>query len=453
MTRVSRNVFFLLAITVVNVFLYFIMSGSVSVFSKTKYPNKAGGKHLMAVGDDYQDRISQLVKEAVREHGVSGQNLTVMLERAISEHENSRKATDTYIHRGKSNPLEHKVGDTKLANVSSTTKEGSKLLDNGMLVEDKDPAGKSQVGEGAEKPKDADSKSQGVLDRLGGLLSGGNVDGKEVVFPHNYNYVINEPNKCKNADGSDKPVFFLVLILSIHKNFDQRNAIRRTWGSPTEIAGKPIITLFLLAKNSNPAHQRLVEQESRQYQDILMEDFLDTYKNLTMKTIMGMKWASIYCPQASYVMKTDDDMYVSYANIVDYLSKPGAKTSSYVTGFVINGGPIRDPKSKWYMPRETYPGSKYPPFCSGTGYMMSGDMPGRIYQTSLSTPFLYLEDVFVAICLDKLHVVPVNHKSFNNWRTPYSYCKYKRIFTTHMVTATEMNRIWTDQKTVKGYRC
>ena len=39
--------------------------------------------------------------------------------------------------------------------------------------------------------------------------------------------------------------------------------------------------------------------------------FQDTYHNLTLKTIMGLKWMSIFCPQAQYVLKTDDDIYVN----------------------------------------------------------------------------------------------------------------------------------------------
>ena len=43
----------------------------------------------------------------------------------------------------------------------------------------------------------------------------------------------------------------------------------------------------------------------------LISAFQDTYHNLTLKTIMGLKWMSIFCPQAQYVLKTDDDIYVN----------------------------------------------------------------------------------------------------------------------------------------------
>ena len=39
--------------------------------------------------------------------------------------------------------------------------------------------------------------------------------------------------------------------------------------------------------------------------------FQDIYYNLTLKTVMGLKWSSIYCSQVKYVMKTDDDIFVN----------------------------------------------------------------------------------------------------------------------------------------------
>ena len=38
-------------------------------------------------------------------------------------------------------------------------------------------------------------------------------------------------------------------------------------------------------------------RESLQYGDLVREDFLDSYENLTLKTLAGLKWSSIFCPQ------------------------------------------------------------------------------------------------------------------------------------------------------------
>ena len=45
-------------------------------------------------------------------------------------------------------------------------------------------------------------------------------------------------------------------------------------------------------------------------------DFLDTYRNLSYKNIMGNLWVSHFCEQAKFVVKTDDDQYVDLYEVL-----------------------------------------------------------------------------------------------------------------------------------------
>jgi hypothetical protein len=51
--------------------------------------------------------------------------------------------------------------------------------------------------------------------------------------------------------------------------------------------------------------------ESQNYGDILQESFLDSYANLTLKSVMLLKWFTRECDKVPYVLKTDDDMYIN----------------------------------------------------------------------------------------------------------------------------------------------
>ncbi|KAF3858708.1 hypothetical protein F7725_011909 [Dissostichus mawsoni] len=191
------------------------------------------------------------------------------------------------------------------------------------------------------------------------------------------------------------------------------------------------IRLFLLGKNDGELgllQQKMLEAESRRYHDIIQQDFLDSYKNLTYKTLMGMNWVAIHCPEAGYVMKTDSDMFVNTENLVYKLLRPEQQLrKNYFTGNNMrNFAPNRNKDSKWYMPPELYPGDKYPTFCSGTGYVFSGDLAMKIYRASLRIRHLQLEDVYVGVCLAKLRIEPTpppNEFLFNHWRVSYSSCK------------------------------
>ncbi|XP_038049298.1 beta-1,3-galactosyltransferase 1-like [Patiria miniata] len=269
-----------------------------------------------------------------------------------------------------------------------------------------------------------------------------------IVNSHEYKLLINEPQACYDTAGSPREVFLLVFIATIHAHTEQRQAIRETWGSPRDVRGKQIVTLFLLAQNKDAALQQQVEKESSKHHDLLQEDFQDTYKNLTLKTIMGMKWVSTHCRHASYVMKTDDDMYVSYDNLVKHLTDATTLSTNYAVGRLHkNIFPIRDPKSRWYMSKELYPGRMYPPYLSGAGYVVTGDLAGKIYQTSLKLQYLHIEDVFVGECLKSLNTMPKDNSQFTCWsNTEYSYCDSHRMITMHNFSSSRMRKLWSDHQ-------
>ncbi len=270
-------------------------------------------------------------------------------------------------------------------------------------------------------------------------------DGKQF----NHTFLLAEPETCFDAFGFARPVFLLVLIASSRDNFERRQAIRETWGSPKEIMGKNITTVFLLGETESgtPKLQDL-QQESATHHDILQADFLDTYKNLTIKTIVGMKWIHTYCSHASYFMKTDDDMYISYANIVNNLSAPSTPSTDFVMGhlFPMNEV-IRSRNSKFYMPENMFPDKFYPPYVAGAGYVMSVDLASKIYRVAPNVKFVIFEDVFVGLCLKTLHVVPIGHSGFTIFHINYEVCEYRNHrMSSHEVQPKEMHNIWKDLK-------
>ena len=71
-------------------------------------------------------------------------------------------------------------------------------------------------------------------------------------------------------------------------------------------------------------------EESRTHGDILQEDFVDSYMNLTLKSVMGLKWVSNHCMKAEFVMKTDDDIYVNINSLLNHLHE--GPRSRVITG-------------------------------------------------------------------------------------------------------------------------
>lgn len=279
-----------------------------------------------------------------------------------------------------------------------------------------------------------------------------------VISQGPFPYIINEPDKC--AEGRPKP-FLVLLIATEARQVEARNAIRQTWGNESVAPRLGLTRLFLLGKSEGELgllQQRMLEAESRRYHDIIQQDFLDSYKNLTMKTLMGINWVAVHCPQTSYVMKTDSDMFVNTEYLIYKLLRPETRArKNYFTGNNMRGfAPNRNKNSKWYMPPEIYPSEKYPTFCSGTGYVFSGDLARKIYQVSLRIRHLHLEDVYVGICLAKLRIEPTpppNEFLFNHWRVSYSSCKYSHLITSHGFHPNELLKYWHHLQSNKHNAC
>jgi len=68
----------------------------------------------------------------------------------------------------------------------------------------------------------------------------------------------------------------------------------------------------MLGQTVDDKIMQAIKYENCLYQDIIQEEFFDSYRNLTYKVAMTLKWISTYCPQASYILKTDDDMIFEY---------------------------------------------------------------------------------------------------------------------------------------------
>lgn len=252
-------------------------------------------------------------------------------------------------------------------------------------------------------------------------------------FVHNFTYLIQNEKIC---DTDAESIDLLILILTIHRNALARSTIRSTWLSTAKQNNKNVRYAFLLGKVDDMAYMKRTYAESEMYGDILMEDFTDSYSNLTYKTIMGMKWASLYCPKAKYLLKTDDDMWVNVPEMLNMLNKSGSMLQSGVGGACnLHAGPIRHKSSKWYASVRSYPHNSYPGFCSGTGYVTSMNVARKVYEVSPNVPFFHLEDVYVALCIRKLGLKLFPIRGFHNTRATLDACKMKSpdILTVHRV--------------------
>lgn len=123
--------------------------------------------------------------------------------------------------------------------------------------------------------------------------------------------------KCSYA----KPKL-LFVIKSAMPHFEQRAAIRETWGNEQQFLDVEVRRIFLLGIGTNAEIQRKLDLEDLLYGDIVQANFYDNYRNNTLKTMSGLKWAVENCPSLEFVLFSDDDMYISAKNVLRYIQNP-----------------------------------------------------------------------------------------------------------------------------------
>lgn len=210
--------------------------------------------------------------------------------------------------------------------------------------------------------------------------------------------------------------WLLILVHSSTAGYQARMAIRNTWALWAR-HGDYIEIRFVIGRAADSGITRALQMESEVYRDIVQEDFLDVYSNLTLKSIFGLKWALNNC-KAQFTMKCDEDVFVHLPNLVDFLAYQG-KPMSIMGIYTVNSPVIRYPGSKYYAPIYMYQSEVYPRYASGTAYVLHHEAAAAVFRRAFHVPLLHLEDVFVTgILATSVSVVPVHSNRFvRHWRS------------------------------------
>ncbi|NXA83546.1 B3GL1 acetylgalactosaminyltransferase, partial [Thryothorus ludovicianus] len=267
----------------------------------------------------------------------------------------------------------------------------------------------------------------------------------EPVFRQRRPFTLRERPACAGTDP-----FLVILVASSPRHVKARQAIRVTWGSRDSWWGQRVLTLFLLGQDTqreDGAAALSVEDESILYGDILLQDFVDTYDNLTLKTIMAFQWLSEFCPRARFFMKTDDDVFINTPNLVKLLLRLNSSENVFTGYPLIDNFAYRGFDRKRSISYEEYPFRLYPPYCSGLGYILDGKLALRTYELMGHVRPVKFEDVYVGICLNLLKVnvtLPEDAEQFFLYKINFDICKYRRLIAVHGVTASELVQFWQD---------
>ncbi|KAH7702246.1 beta-1,3-galactosyltransferase 1-like protein, partial [Aphelenchoides avenae] len=201
-----------------------------------------------------------------------------------------------------------------------------------------------------------------------------------------YLYSISARSNQRVCDG--KTLF--VGVLTAPRNFEVRKAIRESWAANTSASA---VLRFFVGLAEPRTQERLVV-EQRQFGDIVIYGLPDKYDKLYLKVYVLMQWQQIFCAQAAFLLKTDDDTVVHIPRLLHHIEKrfrPAMNWTKAVFGYILTSSPVLH-SGRWAIPEEAYTPDYYPPYCHGANYLLSNDAVAAILAGTPDVKSLQIED-------------------------------------------------------------
>ncbi|XP_063234706.1 beta-1,3-galactosyltransferase brn isoform X2 [Bacillus rossius redtenbacheri] len=311
---------------------------------------------------------------------------------------------------------------------------------------------------------------------------------------YNYTFISKCDRKC--SEGESSQLRLVYIVKSAMLNFQRRMAIRNSWGFEKRFSDVPIRTVFVLGVSSPGTGdlQQSIENESRNYGDIVQADFLDTYFNNTIKTMIGFQWVMNFCMNSKFYMFVDDDFYVSTKNVLRFLRNPTEypqylempvialqqfKKSQERTdlqlkeqslklnrrihqidfelpddvklfsGFVFVSAPHRHRSSKWFVTLSEYPFHMWPPYVTAGAYVLSHAALVDMHYGSLYTKHFRFDDIYLGLVALKAGIEPYHCPEFYFYKKDYSVHAYRYVIASHGYgEPSELAAVWNEQKSI-----
>ena len=202
----------------------------------------------------------------------------------------------------------------------------------------------------------------------------------------------------------------VILVHSAVKNQRVRDAIRNSWARSDNLEKYGASLYFFIAK-SKTANATQIAQELQQHSDLIQLDFIDSYRNLSRKSVESFRWASRHCPNVQYILKQDDDTYVNLTRLLvklDDFQRDGK--DKFIAGYYFpNRQPQRNPKSQYYTPLSLWPHKHWPAAVTGPAYVITSNVIRQILRRAddPTTPFVLWEDMYITAMIRNYENIPI----------------------------------------------
>lgn len=187
-------------------------------------------------------------------------------------------------------------------------------------------------------------------------------------------------------------ISYVVVIPTMPEDDTVRYQLRSTYGSTKMRTKYRYHVVFVMGRARTPDSQRFLDYESKRHGDILQADFMESYRNLTVKTLAAFRFATAACPGIKAIAKIDVDAGWSVAQMSEIVES--LRDDKLYCGEGINVTPVRDLHSKWAVTVQEWSRATYPDYCFGLGYLVPRQAARELLSQMHKLTFLSMEDTF-----------------------------------------------------------
>lgn len=197
-----------------------------------------------------------------------------------------------------------------------------------------------------------------------------------------------------------KYIDIVCYVIVRNDDFQVREAIRKTWGNKRKFSFANVI--FVIGKSQNKSFNKKIMDENEKFHDLLTIDLLDTFKNISFKSILAWKWMSENCQNARIFIKANPNVMVNFESIKNFLIKNKFLEKSIFCRTVSGQKVDRAKSSLYYMSYSDFSKDFYPKYCQNQGAIISKDLISKFYEKSIENRNLWVNDINIGLIAQSL---------------------------------------------------
>lgn len=247
-----------------------------------------------------------------------------------------------------------------------------------------------------------------------------------------------------NSESISTRNFILIAVKSAAQNFANRAAIRSTWGAVKRQSGYSLRTIFLVgdlhSEHKNKMGDVLV-READQYGDLLIGDYIDAYRNNTLKFLSAVQLSFSYCSTEEntvpFALLVDDDYFVSIRSLVAEVKRHRSTQRIYM-GWRFDSGPFRLRFHKHRVSLDAYPFDRFPPYISAGAVLISRAAIREFYYGIQHVRLFNYDDIYTGIVAYLLAMPPLHNPQMRFWPSAITKQDLSHLICAHGFTSKQL---------------